>query len=45
MTLEFKIEAIKNVKLGINYQATKEGFIERIKPIDITVIGVGDDEV
>jgi hypothetical protein len=44
MILEFKIEAIKNVKLGIDCQATREGFIERIKLTDTIVIGVGDNE-
>lgn len=45
MILEFKIEAIKNVKLGVDYLATQEGFIERIKLTDTIVIGVGDDEL
>jgi hypothetical protein len=42
MILEFKIEAIKNERLGIDYQATREGFTERIKQIDTIVIGIGD---
>ena len=43
MILELKTGAIKNVKLGIDYQVTREGFIERIKLTDTRVIGVGDD--
>ena len=45
MILEFKIEAIKNERRGVDYLATQEGFTERIKQVDTKVIGVGNNGI
>ena len=45
MILEFKIEVIKNERRGVDYLATQEGFTEKIKQVDIKVIGVGDNGI
>jgi len=44
MTLEFRIEVIKNERRGVDYLATQEDFTERTKLTDIIVIGVGDND-
>ena len=44
MTLEFRIEVIKNERRGVDYLATQEDFTERTKLTDTIVIGVGDED-
>ena len=43
MTLEFRIEVIKNERHGVDYLATQEGFTRETKLTGIIVIGVGDN--